>query len=62
MTAMALIKLGTGFKRGMAYVRISVQQHPAGAVVATKINKQRLPTDPLTQHQLRFYTWHPFNK
>lgn len=46
----------------MAHVRISVQQYPAGVVVATKTNKQRLPTDPLTQHQLHFHTWHLLNK
>lgn len=53
--------LGTGFKLGKAYARISVQRYPAGAA-APKINKRRLPTDPLTEHQLHFYTWHLFNK
>lgn len=45
----------------MASVRISVQQDPAG-MANPKINKQRLPTDPLTQPQLRFHTWHLSNK
>lgn len=53
--------LGTGFRLGMASVRISAQQDPAG-MANPKINKQRLPTDPLTQHGWRFHTWHLANK
>lgn len=49
--------LGTGFRLGMAPVRLSVQQDPAG-MVNPKINRQRLPTDPVTQHGLRVHAWH----
>lgn len=45
----------------MAPVRISVQRDPAG-MANPKINKRRLPTDPVTQHRLRFHTWHLPNK
>lgn len=55
MTTLTLIKLVA--RDRLSPVRISVQQDPAG-MGNPKINRQRLPTDPVTQHGLRFHTWH----